>query len=98
MGDYADAAEQIKETRYLKARFLLEQGDFQASYDEYCLIRGYKDVDSILQTDENLHVLLTSSYREIEDVVTLGLYEQDSNTANGQEEIESTERDAQRND
>ena len=98
LGDYADAAEQIKETRYLKARFLHEQGDFQASYDEYCLIRGYKDVDSILQTDENLHVQLTSPYREIENVVTLGHYEQDSNTANGQEEIESTERDAQGND
>ena len=83
-GDYEDAADQIKETIYLKAHFLLELGDYEASCVEYCLIRGYKDVDTILRTNANLFEVLISPYREIGRVVVFGQYVQDFYSASSE--------------
>ena len=52
-GDYRDAADQVKETRYQQAKALTEAGDPASAAEILRLIGGYKDVDEILLGMEN---------------------------------------------
>ena len=54
LGDYKDSKEQIKETNYLKAKSLLEKKDYAGAAAIFITLKGYKDVDTLLSTDENL--------------------------------------------
>ena len=47
-GDYQNAAEQVKETRYLQAQALTDTGDVAGAVEILRLITGYKDADELL--------------------------------------------------
>ena len=95
-GDYSDAAEQIQEPYYQKAKSFYDSGDYAEAYEAYRKISGYKDVDSLLSTDDHLLAAATAAAREaklapyktVGSIVSFGQYEQDNNIGNGPEEIE----------
>ena len=91
-GGYSDAAAQIQETYYQKAKSCYDSGDFAEAYKAYRKIPGYKDVDSLLGTDNHLLAAAREAKlalcKTIGSIVTYGQYEQDNNTGNGPEEIE----------
>ena len=94
LGSYSDAAMQITETKYLHAKALTEKGDYAGAVTVFNTIRGYKDVDSLLANDDNLAAAAAAReaklapYKTVGSYVSFGRYEQDNNTANGQEPIE----------
>ncbi len=54
LGNYSDAAAQITETRYLKAKDLMSKGDYAGAVAIFIGMKGYKDVDSLLVNDHDL--------------------------------------------
>ncbi len=80
-GGYSDAARQIKETRYQQATALNKAGKYEESYAIYASIAGYKDVDSIVKTDDNIAVVAAreaglAPYKTVGSYVTFGKYPQ----------------------
>lgn len=47
--DYQNAADQVKETRYLQAKALMEEGDITGAAEILRLVAGYKDADELLE-------------------------------------------------
>lgn len=88
LGDYKDAATQAQESQYQKAQALYQSGEYDSAYSVYGNILGYRDVDSLLETDDNLIAAAWHAQFEIGNTVTYGQYEQDNDTANGAESIE----------
>ena len=90
-GGYGDSAVQEKETEYLRAKAVYEDGDYATALKAYQKLTGYKDVDSLLQNDDNLIATREAKlapFKTVGNVVKFGNYEQDNNTKNGKEEIE----------
>lgn len=82
----------VPEKKYKQAASLVTEGRYAEAYDIYMQIPEYKDVRSILRSDEGLyHVWKTrflDSVRRPGSTVTFGVYEQDNKPANGPEDIE----------
>ena len=80
LGDYKDCEEQIRETKYLKAKSLLEKKDYAGAAVILITLKGYKDVDTLLATDENLKAAIAAReaklkpYRMVGSYVTYGTY------------------------
>ena len=95
-GGYGDAAVQVTETEYLRAKAIYESGDYASALKAFQELTGYKDVDSLLQNDRNLITAAATAALEerrallktVGGVVKFGEYEQDNNNGNGKEEIE----------
>ena len=97
-GRYSDAKTQVTETHYRHAAALYRDAKYDEAYALYLTIAGYNDVDSLLQTDDNLLAAAAAaaaarkaklaSFQNVGGYVTLGHYEQDNNNGNGKEEIE----------
>ena len=82
-------AVQIQETYYQKAKSFYDSGDYAEAYEAYRKISGYKDVDSLLSTDDHLLAAAREAkLKTVGSIVTFGQYEQDNNIGNGPEEIE----------
>lgn len=87
---YGDAATQITETRYQQAASLNKAGKYEEAYAIYAAIAGYKDVDSIVKTDENIadvaanaaaaaaREAMIASCKKAGSYVTFGTYPQTS--------------------
>ena len=86
-GSYGDALTQVNETYYQQADTLKTAGQYDEAYNLYVMIKGYKDVDSILENDDNIVAVYLAQF-EVGNTVTFGAYEQDGNTSNGAEAIE----------
>jgi len=84
----------IPEKKYRNAAGLLAEGKYEAAYDVYAQIPGYRDVRTILRTDEGLLQVWQNRFligaREPGSIVTFGTFEQDYKPANGPEDIEWT--------
>lgn len=63
-----------KEAKYLNAKELYAAGDNRGAYDIFISLRGFSDVDWLLENDENL-----SFFYEIGDTVIFGSYPQGEN-------------------
>lgn len=87
---YGDAATQITETRYQQAAALNKAGKYEEAYAIYAAIAGYKDVDSIVKTDEKIagvaanaaaaaaREAMIASCKKAGSYVTFGTYPQTS--------------------
>lgn len=53
-GVYSDAETQIMETRYQQALYLTEKGEYRAAVDILVTMTDYKDVQRLLEDNENL--------------------------------------------
>jgi len=71
LGDYADSATQVLETKYLHAKALYEKGDYYGAARIFIGIRGFKDVDSLLKKDQNL---IAASATALDAKFTVGKY------------------------
>lgn len=89
-GNYGDAKEQIKETKYQRAKACYSEGKIEEAYTIYKSIRDYKDVDAILNEDQEIAKVREKIKSAIAkgDIVIFGTFEQDNNTGNGTEPIE----------
>ena len=86
LNGYSDSVTQISETKYLKARLLLEKGDYSGAEAIFVRIKGYKDVNSLLANDNNLVAAAVAaapareariaSFRKVGGYVTFGTYPQ----------------------
>lgn len=88
---YNDAAEQItvcetaiKDRAYDNAVSLMDAGNYQAAYQTFFELDGYKD--STEQLIRGYRLLIANS--KVGDTVYFGTYEQDNNRENGKEIIE----------
>ena len=81
-GEYSDAPTQITETRYQEAMSLYESGDYGSAYSTLTSIKGYKDVDNLLATDDNLIAAAAAAARDakfaVGNYVEFGTYPQTS--------------------
>ena len=95
-GDYSDASELAAQgCDYQKAKDLMTAKDYIGAYQLMVVLNGYKDVDMLLSTDENLlaaaeilHEEKIAPFKNVGQYVVFGSYEQDNNTQNGKENIE----------
>ena len=96
MDGYKDSAEQIevckiaiKDIAYDAAVALMNEGKYDEAAAAFETLDGYKDsvdlIESILELNKPLKAQISA---EVGDYITFGTYEQDGDTANGQEDIE----------
>lgn len=83
--DYNDAAIQIRETKYMHARSLMTAGYYDESYQILINLKGYKDVDSLLENDKNLVAIAAivraeklKPFQTVGSYVSFGSYTQTS--------------------
>ena len=79
-GSYSDATTQIKETYYQHASLLLAKGDVGGALAIFNSLKGYKDVDNLLESNQDLVAVATAAARDAEysvgNYVTFGHYPQ----------------------
>ena len=78
LNGYSDSATQITETKYLKAKYLTTKGDYAGAAAIFIGIKGYKDVDSLLENDHNLSAAARDAKYSVGKYVTFGHYPQTS--------------------
>ena len=88
LGGFKDSEEIRNEIDYSKAEALVKSGSFGQAYTLLNRMERNADAEKLLQQLEEEHPALSILLAEVGDVVTLGSYEQDNNTANGSEPIE----------
>ena len=90
LGTYSDAVTQVLESKYQKGLSILASGDVASAYTLLLTIKGYKDVESLMKNNEKLatEAARRESFTQVGSIVNYGHYEQDNNTANGQEAIQ----------
>ena len=78
--DSAQRVEECKQAMYDIAASYAEQGDYDGAYAIFINLKGYKDVDNLLSTDENLKAVAAAAAREpftkVGNYVTYGTYPQ----------------------
>lgn len=83
--DSAKKAEDCLNTVYNEAKQNYQDEKYGKAFSLFSLLSGFKDVDSILESDE--HMVHIKEY-SVGNTVFFGNYEQDNNTENGKEKIE----------
>ncbi len=77
LGEYGDSADRVREISYIQAKALAEEGDYDGAVAIFNGIRGYKDVDSLLENDPNLAAAAAKTAKySIGSYVTFGHYPQ----------------------
>ena len=84
VGTYDEALFET-ERNYQNAKLLIDNGEYEDAYALLKELRGYRDVDRIVENDENFDDVL---WKTPDSIVTYGTYEQDNNPSNGAEPIE----------
>ena len=77
-----------REVAYQCAKIYAEVRLYDDAGREYNKIRGYKDVDNIIENNDNMAASVWRAHFETGNTVTYGQYEQDNDTANSKEAIE----------
>ena len=86
---YFTATMIIIPTRYYNdAKALYSAEEYDAAYARFLTLKGFKDVDSLLENDEHLIAARRAAFTTIGNTVSFGTYEQDNITENGKEAIE----------
>lgn len=88
-----NARENLRASIYECANACRNVSAYDMAFALFDRIRGYRDVDSIIENDDNISAAATAreaylAQFEVGKTVTFGHYEQDNNTSNGQEAIE----------
>ena len=86
--DFKDTAIQIKETKYRQAKEMIAAGKYMEAVAILNGLQGYKDVETLLTTDDNLRREMETTRWRVGHYVTFGHYEQDASIENGKEDIE----------
>lgn len=73
---YKDSAVQIKECNYLMAKNLLQNGYYSGAYSIFLTLQGYKDVDMLLASDDNLKAVARDAMFAVGNYVFFGKYPQ----------------------
>lgn len=73
---------------YQDALVMINEGKYDEAYLLFESLRGYKDVDTLLSTNQNLMAVKKALFKQVGKYVTYGAYEQDNNQQNGKEPIE----------
>ena len=76
LGGYSDAADQIAETYYQQAQALTTAQDYAGAAAVFTKISSYKDVDTLLETDENLKTAARDAKFTVSNYVEFGTYPQ----------------------
>ena len=78
LNGYGDSTEQILECRYRMASELMKNRDYAGAGAIFITIKGYKDVDSLLENDENLSAAAAALEAKWQagNYVTFGTYPQ----------------------
>ena len=76
LGGYNNAADQIAETYYQQALALTAAQDYAGAAAIFTKITGYKDVDTLLETDENLKTAARDAKFTVGNYVEFGTYPQ----------------------
>lgn len=76
LGGYSDAADQIAETYYQQAQALTTAQDYAGAAAVFTKISSYKDVDTLLETDENLKTAARNAKFTVSNYVEFGTYPQ----------------------
>ena len=77
LNGYGDSTIQITETKYLKAKSLAAKGDYAVAAAIFIGIKDYKDVDSLLENDNNLAAVAARYAKySVGNYVTFGAYPQ----------------------
>lgn len=80
LGDYSDANEQIAETKYQQGKALLSAKNYDDAARILISIQGYKDVDKLLEKDDNMIIAAAAAARDakfaVGNYVTFGTYPQ----------------------
>ena len=77
--DSAQRVEECKQAMYDIAASYAEQGDYDGAYAIFINLKGYKDVDNLLSTDENLKAAAAAArepFTKVGNYVTYGTYPQ----------------------
>ena len=81
-----------REIKYQIGKCYYDYGLYGEAYHQFKPISGYKDVDSIIENDNNISAAAAvAAWRaqfKVGKTVTFGSYDQDNNTLNGAEAIE----------
>lgn len=80
LDNYLDSQERVaalKETLYQEAKNLYNEGDYGMSYFLFKQLRGYKDVDELLLTNENLKAERNKEF-SVGNTISFGNYPQTS--------------------
>lgn len=64
LGDYEKSKEYAMECQYRLAKRSYERGEYRIAIDTYTVLKGYKDVDKILEKVKNLIVVLSAASDE----------------------------------
>ena len=80
----------VPANNYKVAKALFVAGQYEQAYTALSKLKGYRDVDYLLQNDENLVAVAAriAPFKTVGSTVSFGTYEQDNNTSNGEEAIE----------
>ena len=84
---------QSLETFYRMAKEFCDAGKYDDAFELLYFIRGYKDTDTLLKTNEHFSaysLLISDSFGKVGDTIRFGSYWQDNDLADGKELIEWT--------
>lgn len=88
LGGFMDSREKCNAIDYDRAAALEEKGQISRAYQAFAALGDYGDAQQRKTALENAHPYLAVLLAQEGDIVTLGRYEQDNDTANGPEDIE----------
>ena len=88
LDDYKDSTEKIKDCEFAIARVFLDNGKIIEAYDALIALDGYKDSAEKAESIYDQYLTERLKTVKVGDIVCFGTYEQDDNSANGNEDIE----------
>ncbi len=97
LNNYKDSNNMLKESKYLKAKKVYEEGYITSSYNQFRNIMTYKDVDKILKNDifniigmwsyvsnkDNKYIYISLQFDNSEDKMNQKIYVGSDNNNNG---------------
>ena len=97
LGDFKDSKDQLMECKYIEAIKLLDEGSVIEAYEALVALDGYSDSTDLADSLAEDYYKKLLGIISVGDIVNLGSYEQDNNTANGKESLEWIVLDVQDN-
>lgn len=90
LGDYSDSRRIVEEKTveyYDEGQKMRAQGDYDAAFELFASIRGYKDTAELIENDHDIAMAANRDAWSYGRIVTYGRYEQDGDLSNGPEPI-----------
>jgi len=91
LGNYKDSATMVYECQYQIALINLNDQNYKVAKEQFAALGNYKDCSELLAALPDIEVGTfrnTLAAAQVGDIITIGLYEQDNISSNGEEPIE----------